>query len=87
MFKITKAKLSGTDLLVTVATADTGNLRASGGGLKTISKKGLAPGTHQILLAFTRDGTSKLAHHMKTRVRISLSVGKKSVVKTATVRL
>ena len=85
--RITQAKLSGTDLAVTVTTADTGNLRASGGGLKTIKKRDLAPGPHQILLAFTREGMSKLGHHEKTSVRVSLSVGKKSVVKTAKVKL
>ncbi len=88
--RIAKAKLDGNGLLVTVATAigsTTGTVKISGRALKTTIKKGLAPGSHQILVPFTKFGKSLRAHRKKATIRISLTVGKKAVVKSTSARL
>ena len=62
-------------------------MRISGNGLKTITKKNLTAGTHQIRVAFTKAGMSMRKHHKKTSVRVNLTVGTQAVAKTTTVRL
>jgi len=83
---ITKTKLSGNALLVTVKTSAKGTVKISGPGLKTV-KKNLTAGTHQIRVALTKAGRSKRKHRKKTSVHISLTVGKQAVAKATTVRL
>jgi hypothetical protein len=84
---IAKTKLIGNVLLVTVKTSAKGTVKISGKGLKTITKKNLKAGTNQIRVALTKAGKSLRAHHKKTSVRISLTVGKQAVAKASTVRL
>jgi hypothetical protein len=84
---ITKTKLTGHTLLVTVKTSAKGTVRISGNGLKTTVKKNLKAGTYQIRVALTKTGTSMRAHHKKTTVRAGLTVGKQVVAKTTVVRL
>jgi Domain of unknown function DUF11 len=84
--KITKVKLTGNTLLVTVKTGAAGTVRISGFGLRTTSKH-LTAGTHQIRVALTNTGRSMRRHHKKTRVRASLTAGKQAVAKTTAVRL
>jgi hypothetical protein len=84
---ITKTKLTGNTLLVTVRTSAKGTVRISGNGLKTTVKKNLKAGTYQIRVALTKTGTSMRAHHKKTTVRAGLTVGKQVVAKTTAVRL
>jgi hypothetical protein len=79
-------KLKGNALLVTVKTSATGNVRISGNGLTT-TRKHLTAGTHQIRVPLTKTGRSMHRHHKKTAVRVSLTVGKLTVAKTARVRL
>jgi hypothetical protein len=84
---ITKTKLTGNTLLVTVKTSAKGNVRISGNGLKTTVKKNLKAGIYQIRVALTKTGISMRAHHKKTTVRAGLTVGKQVVSKTTAVRL
>ena len=72
---------------MTVKTSATGTVKISGKGLKTMTKKNLKAGTHQIRVAFTKVGRSMRKHHKKTSVRVSLTVGKQAVAKATTVRL
>ena len=83
---ITKARLNGKALLVTVKMSTQGTVRISGDGLKTITKS-LQAGTHQVQVALTNRGASLRKHHSKTTVRVSLTVGKQGVAKNTTVRL
>ena len=84
---LTKAKLSGNSLLVTVKTNDTGTVKISGKGLKT-TKKNLKAGTYQIRVALTKSGRSMRKHHKKMNLRVSLTVGRKqAVAKSTSVRL
>ena len=83
---ITKAKLVGNDLLVSVETTAKGRVKISGKGLKTVSKN-LNAGTYEIRVALTKTGRSMRKQHKKVAVKISLTVGKQAVVKATTVRL
>jgi hypothetical protein len=84
---ISKIKVTGSALLVTVKLSAKGTVKISGKGLKTTAKKNLAAGTHQIRVPLTKAGRAMYKHHKKTKVRVSLTVGKQAVTKTATVRL
>jgi hypothetical protein len=84
---IAKIKVKGNALLVTVRTSAKGRVRISGKGLKTTMKKNLAAGTHRIRVPLTKKGRSMRRHHKKTKVRVSLTVGKQAVAKTRSVRL
>ena len=84
---ITKTKLKGNALLVTVKLSAKGTLRISGEGLQTTTKKNLTAGSHQIRVALTKKGRSLRSHHKKASARASLTVGKQAVASTAAVRL
>jgi hypothetical protein len=85
---IAKTKVEGNTLLVTVKTSTKGTVRISGRGLKTVTKKNLNPGTHQVRVTLTKTGRSMRSHHKKVSVRVSLTVvGTPAVAKTTTVRL
>jgi len=84
---ITKTKLTGNILLVTVKTSAKGTVRISGKGLKAFSQKNLNAGTHQFRVALTKMGRSLRSKHEKVSVSISLTVGKQAVAKATTVRL
>jgi hypothetical protein len=83
---ITKTKLNGNVLLVTVKLSAKGRVRISGTGLRTITKS-LTAGTHQIRVALTSKGRSLRAHHRKTSVHVKLSVGKQVAAKATSVKL
>lgn len=83
---ITKAKLEGNAVSVSVKTSAKGNVRISGKYLKTTSKT-VAAGTHTITVALTKAGRAAMKHHKKTTVRVSLTVGKQVVAKSVTVKL
>jgi hypothetical protein len=86
-FAVTKTKISGNALLVTVKTSNNGTVKISGKGLKTITKKNLAAGSHQIRVTLTKAGRSMRKHKKKVSVHVSLTVGKQAVAKATTVRL
>ncbi|MGO9791462.1 MAG: hypothetical protein ACLP8S_18770 [Solirubrobacteraceae bacterium] len=85
--KITKTKLKGNTLLVTLKTSANGQVRISGKGLKTTVHKNVKAGTHRFKVKLTRVGRATKRYRKKTRVRVSLTVGKQAVTKTARMRL
>jgi hypothetical protein len=85
--KITKAKLKGSTLVVTVKTSATGTIKISGSGLKTTTKKNVKAGSHQINVALSKAGKTAKKHRKKTKLRASLTVGKQAVAKTISVKL
>jgi hypothetical protein len=62
-------------------------VQISGKGLATTIKEGLKAGTHQIKVKLTKAGRRARAHRKKTRLRVSLTVGKQTVAKTTSVKL
>ncbi len=85
--KITKTKLKGNTLLVTVKTSAMGRVRISGAGLKTTTKKGVAAGMHQLKVALTKAGKKAEQQRDKLKLRASLTVGKHAVATTTSVKL
>jgi hypothetical protein len=85
--KITKAKIKGNVVLVTVTTTQQGAVTVSGNGLKTI-KKTLAAGAHQLKVSLTKNGrTARGHHHKKTKVKASVKNSNGSSSKTMTIKL
>ena len=85
--KITKTKLKGNTLLVTVKTSANGTITISGNDLKTTTKKNVKAGSHEINAALTNVGKTAKTHRKKTKVRASLTVGKQAVATTISVKL
>jgi hypothetical protein len=85
--KITKTKLKGNTLLVTVKTSATGTISISGSGLKTTTKKNVNAGTHAITVSLTKAGKTAKKHRKKTKLRASLTVGKQAAATTTSVKL
>ncbi|HEY5343056.1 MAG TPA: hypothetical protein VIJ66_05295 [Solirubrobacteraceae bacterium] len=85
--KITKVKLRGNSLLVTLKSSAKGRVRLSGKGLVTKSVKSLAPGTHTIRVRLTKAGIAMRKHRKRAKVRVSLTVGKRSTASTKGVKL
>jgi hypothetical protein len=85
--KITKTKLKGNTLLVTVKTSANGTIRISGSDLKTTTKKNVKAGSHQITVALSKAGKTAKTLRKKTKLRASLTVGKQAVATTISVKL
>ena len=85
--KVTKTRLKGSTLVVTVKTSATGTIKISGSGLKTTTKKNVKAGSHQINVALTKAGKTAKKHRKKTKLRASLTVGKQAVANTTRVKL
>ena len=84
---ITKTKLVGNALLVTVKASAKGTVKITGTGLRT-TKKAIASGTHQIRVPLTKAGKSLRRHRKRSNVHISLAVsGNPTVAKSTSVRL
>jgi hypothetical protein len=73
---ITKTKLKGNSLLVTLKTSAAGRVTIAGAGLKTTTKKSLAKGSHTITVALTKVGRTARKHKRKVTVKATLTVGK-----------
>jgi hypothetical protein len=84
--KITKAKIKGNTVLVTVTTTQQGTVTVSGNGLKTI-RKTLAAGAHQLKVSLTKNGRTARKHHKKTKVKASVKNSNGSSSKTMTLKL
>ncbi len=83
---VTRMTIKGSKLLVTVRTSAAGSVRIAGRGLKTTIKRHLEAGTHRIAVPLTKAGKAARRKHRRLALRVSLTVGKQSAVKTAHVR-
>jgi hypothetical protein len=84
--KITKPKIKGNTVLLTVTTTQQGTVTVSGNGLKMI-KKTLAAGAHQLKVSLTKNGRTARKHHKKTKVKASVKDSNGSSSKTITLKL
>jgi hypothetical protein len=85
--KITKTKLKGNTLLVTVKTSANGTISISGNDFKTTTKKNVNAGTHAITVSLTKAGKTAKKHRKKSKLRASLTVGKQAAATTTSVKL
>jgi len=83
---ITKKKLKGNNLFVTVSTTVKGVVTISGAGLRKTSKT-LAAGSHTLKVPLTAKGRAARKHRQKIKIHASLKVGRKTVSKTASLKL
>jgi hypothetical protein len=84
---ISKERLTGNSVSVTVSTTAQGLATITGGGLRRTSKT-LGVGSHTIKVPLTATGRSARGKHLKIKIKASLTVGRKTVVaKTASLRL
>jgi hypothetical protein len=83
---ITKKKLSGNGVSVTVSTTLKGVVTITGAGLRKTSKT-FAAGSHTIKVSLTATGRSVRKHRHKIKIKAALKVGKKTVSKTASLKL
>jgi hypothetical protein len=83
---VSRTKIKGNRLLVTVKTSALGTVKISGTGLGTTVKRGLKAGTHQIGVPLTKAGRAARSRHRKLAVHVSLTVGSQSATKTLSVR-
>jgi hypothetical protein len=84
--KITKAKIKGNTVLVTVTTTQHGTVTVSGNGLKTIRKM-LGAGAHQLKVSLTKNGRTARKLRRKTKVKASVKDSNGSSSKTMTLKL
>jgi len=83
---ITNIRVKGNALLVTVKLSQAGTAKITGKGLKTTVKRGLKAGTHTISVPLTKAGRSAKLRHRKIKVQASLTVGRQTATRTATVK-
>jgi hypothetical protein len=83
---ITKKKLSGSSVSVTVKTTLKGVVTITGAGLRKTSKT-FAAGSHTIKVSLTATGRSVRKHRHKIKIKAALKVGQKTVSKTASLKL
>jgi len=84
--KITKAKVKGNTVLVTLTTSQPGTVTVSGSGLKTV-RETLGAGAHHLKVSLTKNGTTARKHHKKTKLRASVKDSNGSSSKTKTIKL
>ena len=83
---ITKKKLVGKSVSVTVSTTAKGLVTITGNGLRRTSKT-LGVGSHTIDVPLTATGRTARKKHHKIKIKAALTVGKKTVSKTAGLKL
>jgi hypothetical protein len=84
--KITKVKLKGNTVVVTVTTSQKGAVTVSGKGLKS-TKKTLSAGTHQLKLVLTKAGKTARKHHRRVKLSASVKSSTGTATKTTTLEL
>jgi hypothetical protein len=83
---ITKTKVKGNTVLVTVKLGEAGTVKITGKGLKTTTKKGVRAGTHTITVPLTNTGRAAEKHKRKLKIEATLSVAGHTGTATATLK-
>jgi hypothetical protein len=83
---ITKKKLTGNSVSVTVATTARGLVTITGVGLRKTSKT-LAAGSHTLKVPLTARGRAVRNHRRRIKIKAALKVDRKTVLKTASLKL
>jgi hypothetical protein len=83
---ITKKKLVGNNVLVTVSTTVKGVVTITGSGLRKTTKT-FGPGSHTIKVPLTATGLTARNKHHKIKINAALKAGKKTVSEATTLKL
>jgi hypothetical protein len=81
---ITKTKVKGNTVLVTVKLGEAGTVKITGKGLKTTTKKGVKAGTHTITVLLTNSGRAAKKHKKKLKIQATLAVAGRTGTATTT---
>jgi uncharacterized repeat protein (TIGR01451 family) len=84
--KITRTRLSGSGLLVTLKTSTKGTVTITGHGLSKLKKK-LPAGIHRLRLTFTSTGRAAAHRHQKTKIHARLTTATQAAEKTTGIKL
>lgn len=84
--KITATKASASRLVVTIKLSQAGNVKLSGRGVTTATKRGLGAGTHQVTLALTSLGKADAKRHKKLSLTATVTVGTQTASTTTTAK-
>jgi hypothetical protein len=76
---ITRVALKGSSLRVTVRTSRSGRVKVMGRGLRTMTTRKLAEGTHTVAVVLTKTGRAERKHKRKVAFKVMLIAGKSTV--------
>ena len=82
---IVRTRVKGKKVMVTLKLSTAGTVALSGSGFKAL-KKGLAAGRRLLTLGLTNVGKRAVKHRHKLKLRATLTVGKKTATRTASVK-
>ena len=82
---ITKAKIKGDSLLLTVKLGQTGPVKITGTGLKTTAKS-LKAGSHTITVPLTKSGRTARKHKRKLTIKVTLTASSKTATATTSLK-
>jgi uncharacterized repeat protein (TIGR01451 family) len=83
---ITRVVVKGGFATVTVKLSKAGNVKIAGPGLRTLIKRGLSAGTHQIRVGLSRAGKAAARAHKKIKVQASLTAAGQTVSNSVSVK-
>ncbi len=83
---ITRTKMKGNSLLVTVKLTKPGTIKITGRGIKPTTKKGLKAGTHTITVPLTATGRSAKKHRRTLKIQASETLAGLTGTASATLR-
>jgi hypothetical protein len=83
---VTKTKIKGNNVLVTVKLGQTGIVKITGRGLRTTTKKALKAGTHTITVPLTATGRAAKKHGAKLKITVALTAAGKTGTTSSTLR-
>ena len=71
---ITRTKIKGNKLLVTVKLGQAGTVKITGKGLRTTTKRNVSAGTHTITIPLTKTGRAARKHRTRLKVQASETI-------------
>jgi hypothetical protein len=83
---ITRTKVKGNTVLVTVKVGEAGTVKITGRGLRTTTKKGVKAGTHTITVPLTNIGRAAKKHKRKLKIKATLTVAGRTGTATTTLK-
>jgi hypothetical protein len=83
---ITRTKVKGNTVLVTVKVGEAGTVKITGRGLRTTTKKGVKAGTHTITVPLTNIGRAAKKHKRKLKFKATLTVAGRTGTATTTLK-
>jgi hypothetical protein len=83
---LTRTKVKGNTVLVTVKVGEAGTVKITGRGLRTTTKKGVKAGTHTITVPLTNIGRAAKKHKRKLKIKATLTVAGRTGTATTTLK-